>query len=388
MQQRDQHSIKAHHPGAGRHAMLHISRSTELTLHYQNDGQGWLSTSTFLEFTRSSSDLISHAAIGEEGADLLAVTYDNSSRLRLYRVSIDWNATQHSRGPGLTYTLVNPTLEVHRLTASHNARAQHADGAKLTHLCLVPAVPEAAQSEATLPTVIAVFTQASFSVDASQSQGSFSVISQWRVEFSTPTLHTSFKKLNGVDSKAVLNPVAVLRRNPDVMTNKVVLSVRSQMFDTIIAFGVSDGTVEMRDRLSLEPIGPFGDTSTASNLPSSGFDHIGGAHNTHVFPSADGSGVAVVNSDGKLAARSMAFTHGWQVMEDEMGDNKAFIEAAAVCVARQYAFLCYNSVSNDESLALLPLEASLELRSLVVKTIFKMVNKSPDISMVRVMGGQ
>lgn len=362
--------------------MLHISRATELTLQYQNEGQGWMSTSTFLETIRSSDELISHAAIGEEGADLLAVTYDSSSRLRLYRVTIEWNATQHSRGPGQAYTLVTPTLEVHHLTSSHNAMSQHADGAKLTHLRLIPTVPEAAQSQPTLPTVIAVFTQTSFSVDATQNQGSFSVIAQWRVESSMPTLHNSFKKLTGKDSKAVQNPITVLRRSPDIITNKVILSVRPQMFDTIIAFGASDGTVEMRDRLNLDIIGPFGDTGTASNLPSSGFDHLAGPHNNHVTLSADGSAVAVVRADGKLAARAMAFTHGWQVMEDDIGDNKPFIEAAAVCVARQYAFLCYNSISNDESLALLPIEACLELRSTVVKTIFKMVNKSPDISMV------
>lgn len=342
-----------------------------------------MSTSTFLESTQSSDELLSHAALGEDGADLLAVTYDNSSRMRLYRVTIEWNASQHSRGPGQTYTLVAPTLQVHHLTASHNARAQHADGAKLTHLRIIPTVPEAAQTQPTLPTVIAVFTQTSFAVDATQSQGSFSVIAQWRVESSMPTLHASFTKLTGANSKAVHNTITVLRRMPDIMTNKVILSVRSMMFDTIVAFGASDGTVEMRERINMDIIGPFGDTNTASNLPSSGFDHLAGPHNDHVTLSADGSGIVVVRADGTIAARAMAFTHGWQVMEDDIGDNKAFIEAAAVCVARQYAFLCYNSISNDESLALLPIEASLELRSMVVKTIFKMVNKSPDISMVR-----
>lgn len=370
--------------------MLHISRSTELTLQYQNEGQGWMSTSIFLESIRSSDEYISHAAIGEEGADLLAVTYDNSSRLRLYRVTIEWNATQQSRGPGQAYTLVTPTLEVHHLTAYHNARPQHTDGAKLTHLRLIPTVPEAAQSQPTLPTVIAVFTQASSPVDATQSQGSFSIIAQWRVESSMPTLHASFKKLTGMDSKAVQNPITVLRRSPDIMTNKVILSVHSQMFDTIIAYGASDGTAELRDRLTMDIIGPFGDTSTASNLPSSGFDHLAGPHNNHVTLSADSSAIVMATAERKLAARSMAFTHGWHVMEDDIGNNKPFIEEAAVCVARQYAFLCYNSISNDESLALLPIDACAELRSTVVKTIFKMVNKSPDISMVsdcHAMGG-
>lgn len=345
-----------------------------------------MSTSTFLESTRSSDELISHAALGEEGADLLAVTFDNSSRLRLYRITIDWNATQHSRGPGQTYTLVSPTLEVHHLTASTNAKAQHTHGAKLTHLGLIPSVPEAVQYQSTLPTIVAVYTQTSFPTDTSQSQGSFSILAQWRIESCMPTLHASFKKLTGLDSKAVHNSVTLMRRSPDLITNKVILSIRSQMFDTILAFAASDGSVEMRDRFSMDIIGPFGDTNTASNLPSSGFDHLAGHHNDHVALSVDSSAIAIVRADGKVAAHPMTFTHGWQVLADVIGDNSPFIEAAAVCVARQYAFLCLNSMSTDESLALLPMDISPVLRSTVVKTIFKMVNKSPDISMVRVTG--
>ncbi|KAF2173213.1 hypothetical protein M409DRAFT_17158 [Zasmidium cellare ATCC 36951] len=380
LRQRDQHNLKAHHPAEGRHALLHINRSGEVTLLYQNEGPLWQSTSVSLEPIRSSNEVISHADIGEDGADLLAVTYDQSSNFRLYRISISWNASSQARG-NANITLVAPTLEVQHLTCLHNVQSQHADSAKLTHLRLIPTGTEATQTVPTPPTVVAVFTHASLPNDAANNAASFSAIARWRIETTTPALHDAFTKLSHRpgNSTAVLNSVTVLRRQPDVVTNKVLLSFQPQALDTIFAFGASDGSVEFRDRISLEVLQSFGDPSTVSSLPQTGFDHLTGEHNVHVATSADGACIAVVRPDGKLAGHPMIFTHGWSTLEDA---NKPFVEAGAVCIARQYAFLCYNNMTNDETLALLPPDITPELRATVIRSLFRIIKSSPDVSML------
>lgn len=381
---RDSNSIRAHHPAEGRHALLHISRSSELTLLYQNEGQGWQSTSIHLDTVRSSLEFVSHAALGEDGADLLAVTYDHSLQLRLYRISINWNASQQSRGQGPVHTLVQPSLDVHRLTSSSDVRLQQADSGRLTHIRIVPATPEVVQQGPTVPTIFGVFTHASSPSDAGQSQGSYSTVVRWTVETFVPTLHESFKKLKpGSNANQVVNHVTVLRRQPDVVLHKAVISFESQMFDTLLAFGASDGSVEFRDRMSMDPLGPFGgSTETVANLAQSGFDHLPSQQNIHMALSADGSAMAVVRINEEVAASNMAFTHGWQVIEDGLNDNKPFVEAAAVCVARQYTYLCCSSISNDEPLALLPPNITPELRTLLLKTIFRIIGRTPDLATV------
>lgn len=363
--------------------MLTISRTNEIALNYQNEGSSWHTISALLEPVRSSSELVSHADICEDGLDLLAITYDCSSRMRLYRIVIHWNASQHNRAPNLTYILVAPTLEVQHLTSVDNVRVQHADAARLSHLRFVPAVSEAAQVVPTLPLVVAIFTHAALPTDGAQNQGSYSAIARWRVESFAPTLHESFKKLKpGSESNAVLTPVTTLKRLQDVITNKIVLSFESQIFDTIFTLGASDGSLDVRDRVTMDPLQPFGEINTVSSLSQTGFEHAPGDHNLHIAVSADSSGMAFVRADGQVVARAMTFSQGWQTIDDGISDNKAFIEAAGVCLARQYAFLCYNNLSNDESLALLPPDASQEVRSHIVKMIFKMMNRtSPDISM-------
>ncbi|PPJ54153.1 hypothetical protein CBER1_01040 [Cercospora berteroae] len=380
---RDQNALKPRHPAEGRQALLHISRSTELTLLFQNEGSGWQSTSVVLHTARSSDDYISHAALGEDGADLLAVTYDHSSQLRLYRITIHWNASQLSRG-NQQYTQVAPKLDVHHLTTVEKVRAQQVDGAKLSRLEIIPAVPEAAQQGPTLPTVQAIFTHAVLPLDGSQNQDYNSTISRWTVESYTPTLHESFKKLKpGAAAKAhhVLNQATVLRRQADVTINKMVLAFASQAFDTIHVFAASDGSVDFRDRVTMTGLGSFGSTETVANASQTGFYHMPGEQNLNVAISPDGSALALQRPDKTIVTQNMTFTHGWQVADDSLGgDNKAYIEAATVCLARQYAFLCFNNISTDEVLALLPNNAEFELRSMVIKMILKMLQRTPDIS--------
>lgn len=380
---RDQHALKAHHPAEGRHALLHISRSTELTLLYQNEGQGWQSTSVVLHTVRSSDEYLTHAALGEDGADLLAVTADQSSQLRLYRITIHWNATQQSRG-SQQHTLVSPELDVHHLTAVEMVRAQQMDGAKLSQLDIIPAVPEAAQLSPTTPTVQAIFTYSAASLDSSQNQAYSSTVLRWTVESYSPTLHESFKKLrqgSGDANNHVLHQATLLKRQADTTIPKIIMAFASQAFDTISAFATSDGCLDFRDRVSMNTLSSFNDTEIVSNIPQTGFWHPSGAQNVHVAMSSDGSALALVRANGELATQNMIFTHGWQETEDALvGDNRAYIEAATVCIARQYAFLCFNNVSNDEVLALLPVNASVEIRSRVVKMIFRMLQRTPDIS--------
>ena len=383
LRQRDQHAIRAHNPAEGRHAFFCISRSTKVTLYYQNEGPGWQMTSLVLDSPSSSQEFLSHAAFGEHGSDVLVITHDCSSRFRLYKISIKWNASQPTRQPNVAATLVSPSLDVVNLTAVDNIRTQHADPARLCHLHIVPAVLDGiGLATPNSTTIVAIFVHAALSTEAAPAQGPYSVISRWYVESFIPTMHESFKKSkSGSDSMTMVDEVTTLRRQPDIMTSKIVLCFGRHAFDTILAFGASDGTVDLRDRNSMNSLEPtYGDTLTVSSFPQSGIEHLPGENHVDMAMSADASVLALIRHDRKVIANIMAFRYGWQVVEDGISDNKDFIEAAVVCIARQYALLSYSNISNDETLAILPPDLSSETKAMVIKLIFRIMNRSPDIS--------
>ena len=391
MRMRDSNEPSVHHAADGRHALLYVTRDARLFLMYQNE-LIWHSTSARLANINSSHDLLSHAAMGPEGSSLLLVTHDLGTRFRLYKITITWNMFQHPASqPGVPPNVtVAPAIEIGHLTMLEHVAPQQADAARLSELQLLPRIPPVATepTSMSLPTVLAVFTRAVIPADATQSaQEAFSVIARWNVETVVPTLHEAFAKLkvNGKVNGTMpsQNPVTVLRRQEDNITNKLVLAVQPQYYGTMLAFAGSDGTIEFRDRITLTSIEPYGDTTTISSLPHSGFEQMMTEHNTHVAMSADGSAMGMVKADGLLTHKMMALRYSWQPLEDGISDTGGLIETAVVCLARQYTILSCSNTANDETLALLPFDLSIDLRILYIKEIIKIMRRATtlDISM-------
>ncbi|KAF2722726.1 hypothetical protein K431DRAFT_221355 [Polychaeton citri CBS 116435] len=380
---------KVHHPAESRTGVLYVTSNGKLHLTYQQEGYGWATTTTELETFSSSEELLSHAAFGDDNQNLLLVTHDRSQRMKLYSISINWNATQDTRRPGMSLMTVRPELELGHLTALERIFPQQADGAKLTILKIVPAVPDAAEPPvSTFATVVAVFAQVSMtaglSTDPTQpQQDSFSIIARWHIETTTPTLHESFSKLKGSKStNANAGTKTILRRQPDTVSNKMILSLESQFFDTVIACGNSDGTIDFRDRYMLNTIDGFGDNDTVSSLPYNGFEHSQIEHSVHLAMSPDGSVLAYQLPYDKLQSKLMQQRAGWQTMEDGVIDTKGFVAASVVCLARQYAILSCGNCATDEILALLPSNLAIPMRHLFVRQVIRIISRNPDYSLL------
>lgn len=376
MRMRDSNEPTVHHAIDGKHALLYVTRDARLTLMYQNE-QTWHSTSARLATINSSHDLLSHAAMGPEGTTLLLVTHDLGRKFRLYKIVITWNPMQHPSGQGGPPNVtVAPTLDIGHLTMLEHVGPQQADAPMLSDLQLLPRIPPVATEpgSSSLPTVLAIFTRASLPADATlQAPETFSVIARWNVETVVPTLHEAFSRLkvkgkvNGATPSQ--NPTTVLRRQEDNITNKLVLSVTQQYYNTVLAFGSSDGTIEFRDRTTLTSIEPYGDTTTASSLAHAGFEQPMTDHNIQIAMSADGSAMTLLKEDGSLVHKLMTLRYSWRPLEDGISDTHGLIEAAVVCLARQYTTLSCSHTANDETLALVPHDISTEMKILFIKEI-------------------
>ena len=381
---------KLHHPGENKNALVHVSRSGKLSLLYQQDGHGWQKVMRDIVSPGSSDELLSHAAFCDNGGTLLLVTHDCARQLRLYSVAIHWNASQANRQGG-TCTVLSPALDIGHLTAVEHVAPQHSDNARLTHLRLLPAVDNALeQHDQTSSTVLACFVHASLPADINQPhQDSFTVLAPWHVETIMPTLHESFGKLKANSQPTPTTAsVTVLRRQPDVVSHKTFLAMSTQAFDSIVSLASSDGTIEFRERSTMTSIEPYADTTFVSSLAQSGFEHSPGPHNLHVAMSADGSCTACVLTDGRLDSRLMALRYGWHMIEDGISDTKGMVETAIVCLAREYAILCYSSGSSDEVLALLPPDLNHDLRHMFVKEIIRTTNRPTDFSLLEAQKAQ
>lgn len=372
-----------HHPATGSNALLCVSRDAKLTLMYQVD-TSWQSTSVAFEDIDSASQLVTHAAFGREEDHLLLVTHDLSRRLLLYKIFIAWHPSQQQRsGVQNPVAVVAPVLDVQRRSVVDNVATQHTDAAALSYLCVVPRIPSGGvePDSPTFPTVLAVFTHVSSRAGPTQThEEAFSIIARWHIESMVPTLHPAFSKLKPNGTTATpQSAMTILRRQEDIMTAKIVLSVEIQHYALTLAFVASDGTIEFRDRLTMASVEPSVDTTTALSLPQAGFEHLHSDHSAHVAISADGSALVRESPDGSLTHKTMSLRYGWQTIEN--GITHGLMEAALVCLSRQYAILICSNSSTDETLALLPSDLASNMRTLFVKETLSIFGRNLDISL-------
>ncbi|KAM0722911.1 hypothetical protein Q7P37_001109 [Cladosporium fusiforme] len=384
---RDAQAPRIHNPSDGKNAIAHVSRNGCLTLLYQQESGRWYSVHKELDHTGLSDELISHASFCEYGNQLLLVAYDEAKRFRVITISIDWNVSQHPRPTGGTSIRLNPSIEVGHLTGLEHVAAQHSDIARLTCLTLLPQVPDFAVDQTlpappSPPTIIATFTHTVLpSGTTQQIPESFTATSRWQLEDVNSIMHESFGKLRKNSSANVNLPAGkFLRRLPDQVTMKLVLSIKPMSFGTILAFVATDGSVEFRDRNAFNVIEPFMDTTFVSSLPQAGFEHTAGFHSIDAAISLDGAAMAYAQLDGKMDGKLMFFRHGWQNTENNgIVDGNGLIEEAVVCIARQHMLLTLNSAATAETLALLPPELSPELYRLFFQQLARPMTRAHDI---------
>jgi mediator of RNA polymerase II transcription subunit 16 len=365
MQMRNQNpnAPRVNNPSEGKGALLHVSRNNCLTMLYQQESGRWYAVHKDLDHTGLTEELISHASFCEYGSQLLLVVHDEAKRIRMLAISVEWNVSQQARPNGHPSIRVNPSLDIVHLAGLDNVTAQHADLAQLSGLTLLPAVPDSSPDQPlpSLPTIVATFTHAALpSSTTQQLVERFTTISRWQLESVFPTMHESFGNLKqNVNATPALPPNQCLQRLPDQITMKLVLSLKSTSSGTLLAFVMSDGSVEFRDRNTFNIIEPSMDTTIASSLSQSGFEHESGFHCIDVAVSHDAAAMAYVQPDGKMEGKVMVFRHGWHHGEnDGIIDGNGLVEAAVMCIARQHMALTWSSAATAETLSLLPKELS------------------------------
>ncbi|QIX02065.1 hypothetical protein AMS68_007582 [Peltaster fructicola] len=375
---REPNAIKIHHPADNGRALLYVSRSGKLTLLYHQES--WKSASTLLQIPTSVDGLLTHADLCEHNGELLLVTSDSSRHLHLYSIDLNWNTT-YTAGPNQTQLVktIAPELRTTALLSIPGPFPHHEGTSKLVQLSLVPPTAEVAdQSGSTSTTLLATFVRAGISEHASQE--SVTMLLMWQIDSEVPSLHTSFRNLKpNMQMTNTTTPKTILRRQPDIISGKIILSTQLKSFGTILACLASDGTVEHRDRASFEPLQSYMDTDHVYSLSQSGFSYLPGEHNTDIAISCDGSATVVIRPNNKMDALSMFFAYGWQ-QDQASGDDNSLAEAAIVCLARQYMTMVCANTASDEVLSLLPPSLPEHLQHLFVREAFRLTRHSPDIS--------
>ncbi|KAI9655337.1 MAG: mediator complex subunit [Bathelium mastoideum] len=380
------------HPIDSKSALICVTMSGKLRLLY-DAGSTWAEHTLDLGIAKTCDDFLTHASFApDKDGRLFLVAHNMSRQLQLFELRISWNETKQNIRGQQVITGLDPALEASTLStipffAPSQANVDQSDldpmmdwrdtsVANLTHLQLLPASFNKNWEQRICPLLIAVFSHTRNGASANpMHQEDFSVISQWELLTFHSTLHPTFNELNSKAKPAKLESSLnrmMLQKKPDVISNSHILDLCSLHFNNIVATALSDGSILLRDRATMEPILPEIATESVSSLPQAGFAYpISTEHLGLCFAFSTNGCIAVaMDAEGKLRLRKM------EIMTDWSDDSQP--EQPVIALTSQYAMACWYSWTNDDVLATVPRNTMQELLDMFLRYVYAPLGVSVD----------
>ncbi|RYO79913.1 hypothetical protein DL766_003840 [Monosporascus sp. MC13-8B] len=276
------------HPYPNRSAFICVTTNGVLKMFWVSDKSKIEETTLELESVTSADDLVTHAAICGDFKNkcLFVAVATTSKQLRVVQVVISWNIPKQENSQAMPpggFNFGPPTLMQRHvaLTSWFQAAASnsHLDTSmtKISHIEWLPGVPVMATKSFSNPVVLTVRSFVS-PLNSPYSQEVQSIIDRWELLMEQKeTLHPAFEQLGSRrNSTGTVQPASIrLKKLDSIVVNKIVTGVSVISHGKVVCFTYSDGSVEHRDRLTMEELYTEVNLDRVSSILEAGFSQRG-----------------------------------------------------------------------------------------------------------------
>lgn len=201
-----------------------------------------------------------------------------SGQLRYIRLELKWNITTApgEKNPSAQNATMNPTLVDKHVASTYwnksgtNDSNINAARANMSQLHLLPSLTDNTGASIAPPVIIVVrsCTPGLGSCETTQT-----VLDRWEVIEEQQNLHPALAELGKKNNKPTLEPPTAerLRGLEPIVLSKTVIGLQSIFIGKVLLLTFADGTVEYRDRFTLEELYTLEDTQKVMNLRQVGW---------------------------------------------------------------------------------------------------------------------
>ncbi|KAK7449381.1 RNA polymerase II Mediator complex subunit Sin4 [Colletotrichum acutatum] len=311
-----------------------------------------------LESVNSSDDLITHAALhsdkGKVGYLWIALATTNK-QIRVVKVGIHWGLpqSQSDTKPPPGSQALNPTLHEKHVAIStwlpSGPSTTPVDSAatQLTHLEILPSVMDPNGQGAPL-VILAVRTYVP--TPNTPYQETQSIIDKWEVPSDQPqSLHPAFEQLGSRRNSTGTAPAPTcrLKKCDPVVINKAVIGLHTIQYGNVVCLAFSDGSVEYRDRYTLQEVYNEMNLDRVMTLGQVGFALQDDSPCLQMAFSPTNCSVVKVQDDGKV--KWSRLYHPLGDIGNSNQDAPYAATLAALTVAASTA--TFNNINYDDILA-------------------------------------
>ncbi|KAI1328343.1 RNA polymerase II mediator complex subunit Sin4 [Xylariaceae sp. FL0255] len=307
------------YPNSSRSVFVCITRNGMLKMFWsQTNGKPEESTLD-LESTTSADDLITHAAACSDRTRSIYVAMATASKqLQVVQVAISFASVK-----GETPQNVPPTAQVFvaSLAKRHVAigswfpsgiseSSLDSSMTKISHLEIVPGYLDFQTKQLSSVHIIVVRSYVP-EPDAPFSHEAQSIIDRWElVTDQKQTVHPAFERLGARRNSAGSTPPVASRltKLSSTIVNKIVMGVKVFPSGRLLAFYYNDGSIEYRDRFTMNEIYQDINLDRIQSILEAGFDQSGEASCLHIAFSPANCSLIQLSEDGRVKWHNLEYT--------------------------------------------------------------------------------
>ncbi|KAK1718770.1 RNA polymerase II mediator complex subunit Sin4 [Colletotrichum acutatum] len=343
------------HPNPSKSALLCVTTNGHLKMFWAQNNNKIEETLLELESVNSSDDLITHAALHSDKGYLWIALATTNKQIRVVKVGIHWGLpqSQSDTKPPPGSQALNPTLHEKHVAIStwlpSGPSTTPVDSAatQLTHLEILPSVMDPNGQGAPL-VILAVRTYVP--TPNTPYQETQSIIDKWEVPSDQPqSLHPAFEQLGSRRNSTGTAPAPTcrLKKCDPVVINKAVIGLHTIQYGNVVCLAFSDGSVEYRDRYTLQEVYNEMNLDRVMTLGQVGFALQDDSPCLQMAFSPTNCSVVKVQDDGKV--KWSRLYHPLGDIGNSNQDAPYAATLAALTVAASTA--TFNNINYDDILA-------------------------------------
>ncbi|KAL2756219.1 hypothetical protein ACRALDRAFT_1042669 [Sodiomyces alcalophilus JCM 7366] len=331
------HAFGPWHPNPTRSAFLCVTANGLLRLYWMQNGSNRFEETTMeLESVSSSADLITHASLHSDRNQIFIALSTSSKQLRLLRVTISWGIPQPDGKVPPGAQPLNPTMHAKHLAIStwmpglSGVTPSDPYMTELSHIELLPSqLDNPGQPWAPINILIARTYLPTLNSPYQETQ---TIIDRWELSHEPPPpLHPAFEQMgsrtNNDNAPADKDPNCLKKLDPIIINNKVLIGMQTIQFGKVICLAFSDGSIEYRDRFTMQETYNENNLDRVMTLHQVGFTFAEESPCVQAALSPTNCSVAQMLEDGRIKWNRLQYSG------DDMGDSNQNASYAAVIAA-------------------------------------------------------
>ncbi|KAI0398509.1 RNA polymerase II mediator complex subunit Sin4 [Xylariaceae sp. FL0594] len=346
------------HPNAMKSAFICITTNGLLKMFWSQNNNTAEVTNLELESATSADDLITHAAVCPDRTKSIYIAMATTSKqLRVVHVGINFNApkAENSTSAPPGGHPLNPSLAKRHVAVTSWLQTETGDPpldasmSKISHIEMLPAQFDF-QTKQWSPIVVITVRSLIPEPNGHYNHGVQSIIDRWELDTEQkqkilPAFEQLGSKRNGGGSAPA--GTASLRKLDSFVMNKIVMGVGVLSFGKVLSLYYNDGTVEYRDRFTMQELYREANLDRMHSILEAGFVQGGEPSCLQMAHSPTGFSHVQLNEDGQIKWHSLAYT-----LDDPAKISDENLNAVIACCAMATATAMNSNTNIDDIFAL------------------------------------